>query len=365
MFSGPDWRKPRLPPARSVQVSAQSLYQRRYARAQNTPCDTLTPSSVLTGETDHEMTRKTAGFGPSLRHVKGAEWFDALKQRIGETGYLARLGPQRFAAFAQAGPTLLVTFETLQGIQSLSPVAQPMGWEMVKEHGWSSLTLISKGDTWFRDPAVFAYFDRLVDDGFFDTFESVVFYGAGSCGYAAAAYSVAAPGAYVLVIQPQATLAPDLTEWDRRFPEQRRVNFTDRYGYAPDMLEAAHTAFIVYDPQQTEDAMHASLFTGQNVTKLRMAHMGSALQTDVLQMGVLFKLLAAAGRGALTPQYFARVARARRAHMPYLRKLLAVLERDEQDGRVRLLCENVCARMHAPRFERHLKNNHNTSKENA
>jgi hypothetical protein len=43
-----------------------------------------------------------------------------------------------------------------------------------------------------------------VDDGFFDEFEQVIFYGSGSSGYAAAAFSVAAPGATVIAVQPQA-----------------------------------------------------------------------------------------------------------------------------------------------------------------
>ena len=66
---------------------------------------------------------------------------------------------------------------------------------MVREHRWSHMALISDSDTWFRDPAVYGWFDRLVDEGFFDEFDRVLFYGAGPCGYAAAAFSVSAPGA--------------------------------------------------------------------------------------------------------------------------------------------------------------------------
>ena len=55
-------------------------------------------------------------------------------------------------------------------------------------------TKFTKGDTWFRDNRVYGYFDRLIADGFFEDFDTVIFYGAGSCGYAAAAFSVAAPG---------------------------------------------------------------------------------------------------------------------------------------------------------------------------
>lgn len=294
-------------------------------------------------------------FGPSLCGLGRSDWIAEVEELVSYDGYLSRLGKRHIAVFTEHSKTLLVSFETLQGIQALSPTAQPMGWEMVKSRGWSNLTLISDGDTWFRNPAVYAYFDRLVDDGFFDEFDRVIFYGAGSCGYAAASFSAVAPGARVLAIQPQATLAPHLTEWDTRFTEQRRVNFTDRYGFAPDMLEAAMQAYVLYDPTQIEDAMHAALFTRANVTKLRMRHMGAALQTDLLQMGILYDLIACANDGLLTPSRFAALARARRNHLPYLRRLLTRLDQDGRTDLVRLLCHNVSARMPAPRFAQRLK----------
>ena len=64
-------------------------------------------------------------------------------------------------------PILLVTFETVATLRATSPNSHPFGWELFKENGWSHLSIISDGDTWFRDPKVYAYFDRLVDDGFF------------------------------------------------------------------------------------------------------------------------------------------------------------------------------------------------------
>ena len=115
----------------------------------------------------------------------------------------------------------------------------PLGAEHRAAGGWSHLCLIAEGDTWFRDPAVYAYFDRLVDDAFFEDFDHVLFYGAGMAGYAACAYSVAAPGAQVLALNPRATLDPAAGRWDDRDRAARRLDFTSRYGYAPDMLEGA------------------------------------------------------------------------------------------------------------------------------
>lgn len=294
-------------------------------------------------------------FGPSLQHLNASDWRAEVTDLLDDHGYMYKLGNRHMACFAEDSRTLLVTFETLQGIQTLSPLAHPLGWEMVKRNRWSHLGVICDGDTWFRDPAVFAHFDHLVDDGFFDEFDRVLFYGAGPCAYAAAAFSVAAPGARVLAIQPQATLAPSLSEWDTRFPHMRKTNFTDRFGYAPDMIDGAQKAFILYDPRVIEDAVHAALFNTPNITKLRMPNMGAFLQSDLLQMGIFYDVIEALGRDLLTPVYFAKLARQRRNHMPYLRRLMARLDAQERPELIKALCRNVTARHQAPRFARRLE----------
>lgn len=296
------------------------------------------------------MTDQTPTLATSLVDLPRQEWLQAVVTISEEDGYFQQLGKRHFATFIEEGATLLVTFETMQGMQALSDLAQPLGWDMLREQGWSHLCLASDGDTWFRDKAVYGYFDRLVDDGFFDEFDTVIFYGAGPCGYAAAAYSVAAPAAKVVVIQPQATLDARVTEWDDRFVDMRIHDFTTRYGYAPDMLDAADHAFVLYDPRESLDAMHAALFTRSNVTKLRMRFMGDALQTDLLEMGTLAPLLIAAADGTLDAKRFADLYRARRTYRPYLRNLLTVLEVDERDTLIIRLCKNVAGRMRGRRF---------------
>jgi hypothetical protein len=300
------------------------------------------------------MAQNRPTFDTSLAGMKKADWLAAVEELCRKDGGFERLGKRHYAAFMEQTETLLVSFETLQGIPALSSLAQPLGWEMMLDHKWSTLCIASDGDTWFRDSAVYAYFDRLIDDGFFDSFEKVVFYGAGPCGYAAAAYSVAAPGAHVLAVQPQATLDPRITEWDDRFTDMRRTDFTSRYGYAPDMLDGAQAAYIAYDPRETLDAMHAALFTRPNTHKLRLRHMGDALQTDLLEMEQLVPLLLAIADERLDDLTFANMMRARRMHPPYLRNLLNALDADGREVLALALARNVTARMHAPRFARRL-----------
>ncbi|WP_299597300.1 phosphoadenosine phosphosulfate reductase [uncultured Tateyamaria sp.] len=294
-------------------------------------------------------------FEPDLADLPKAEWLSRLMQAAEDQGFFKPLGRKHFAAHIRRGDTLVVTFESVQGMRALSERAEPLGWSMVRDNDWSHLCIASDGDTWFRDRHVIGLFDQLVDDGFFDDFETVLFYGAGPCGYAAAAYSVAAPGAQVLLIQPQATLDPRVTEWDDRFIEMRRTDFTSRYGYAPDMLDACAQAYVLYDPVERLDAMHAALFTRAGVTQYRLRNMGDTIQSDLMAMNVLPDLLEMAAEGTLDDLQFAKIYRARRTYPGYLRRVLAALDRNERTELTYMMARNVVSRMkRAPRFQRRL-----------
>ena len=211
------------------------------------------------------MKDMSANFSYELNDLDRTAWIEQVDEIAEEFGYSEPVGPNHTALLIDAGRTLIVSFESVASVRMSNDETAPIGWGFVQSHGWSSLTLLAEHDTdWFRHPAMFGYFDRMIDDGFFDDFDQVLFYGAGAAGYAAAAYSVAAPDAYVLAIQPQATLDPALARWDRRHPEARRLDFTSRFGYAPMMVETAAAVSIIHDPSVSEDAMHASLFNGDN-----------------------------------------------------------------------------------------------------
>ncbi|SDI09921.1 phosphoadenosine phosphosulfate reductase [Lutimaribacter saemankumensis] len=291
----------------------------------------------------------------SLDGLKKVAWIRKVAAIADEHGHFQSCGHRHFGALVEQGDTLLVTFETMQGAQANPDGGRPLGWDFVLEYGWSHLGLFSDGDTWFRDRHVYGYFDRLVDDGFFEEFETVIFYGAGPAGYAAAAFSVAAPGARVVVLQPQATLDPRVTEWDDRFTDMRRTDFTNRYGYAPDMLDAAHSAHVIYDPAETLDSMHAALFTRSNVAKHRMRFFGAALQGDLQKMGILAPLLEKVAQDTLTTHSFADMHRARRDYGGYLRNLLGTLDARDRPYLAAMLCRNVTSRMNVPRFRRRLE----------
>lgn len=292
-------------------------------------------------------------FNENLANLGKEEWLEKLSDLSEETGYFEPLGDTHAAAFFDEGKTLVVTFENINTVLS-RPDARPMSYHLIGQHGWSALTLFSEGDTWFRDPRVIGFFDRLVDDGFFEDFDNVVFYGEGSCGYAAAAYSVASPGAKVVALRPQATLDARIANWDNRYKHMRKMDFSHRYGYAPDMIDAADTAYIFYDPEVLQDSMHAALFTKPNVTKLRMRHLGHHLEKHLLQMSILPEMIREAGDGVLDEDVFYRAFRVRRRYLPYLRNMLRRLEGAQRDKLTAMFCRSVVQRANRPLFRKRL-----------
>lgn len=306
---------------------------------------------------DAPTSTTTADCTPSAIGASGAidkqSWLLAIDEIGEEAGYFQKLGAKHFAYFVDESPTLLVTFETIESIRAQANQL-PYGDSIARKHGWSHLCIIADGDTWYRDPAVYRFFDRQVDDAFFEDFDNVVFYGAGMGGYAACAYCVTAPGASVVAISPRATLDPARVGWDKRSSSHRRLDFKSRYGYAPDMTEGAGQVYLAFDPDNAADAMHATLFARPWVTPLYTRHLKDQVETALGQMDVLPKMIEAAATGKLSAKCFAKLWRARRKYTPYLKALLAIAKNTKHPNREFKICNNVTRRLNAPVFRKRL-----------
>ena len=268
-----------------------------------------------------------------------------------DDGYLEPLGKKHWAFFAEDRTTLLVTFERAETIRAREDQL-PAAYSICKERGWSLLTIIADGETWWRDPAVWGYFDRLVDDAFFDDFDKVLFMGAGPAGHAACVFSVTAPGCRVLAIAPRATQDPEIAGWDRRNKAARRLDFTTRYGYAPDMLEGARHVWLIHDPLNQPDAMHAALFRAPWVTPLKTRRTDEATERALTATRIMDKVIEDAMAGTLTEAGFARHWRSRRSYAPYLKATLAAAA--QRPALEIMLCRSVTRRLRAPKFAERL-----------
>lgn len=268
-------------------------------------------------------------------------------------GFYRDLGDDHSALFVKSGKTLIVTFENLDHVFEHGN-RLPWGFDFVQKQGWSILGLMAHDWTWYRDKNVYAFFDRLRRRRFFDQFDNVVFYGASMGAYAACAFSAACPGATVVAISPQATLDRDVTSWETRYQKAWKRDYTTKYGYAPDMLAKARQAFIFYDPLEPLDAMHAALFRGKNITKLKCRFQGHRIASGLIQMGLLKSVVSGCVDGSLTSTRFYHMLRARRDFRRYLRELLNRIPENRHPYLIAMLAERVLAQGAGPVFRRKL-----------
>ncbi len=282
-----------------------------------------------------------------LSGLDSAAWFAQLEDVAEDLGAYTFLGKYHASALIEAGPKLLVTFENAASIIDNQPGAEPIGFHHVRHDGWSHLGIYASRDSWYRCPYIYAYFDRLIDEGFFDRYNDILFFGVDAGAYAAAAYSVAAPGSRVLAVRPQATLDPRITGFDHRFRKYRRQDFHSRYGYAPDMLDAADQAYVAFDPLLTLDAIHAALFVRPNVDHLRCTGFGGRIDQGFAALSIQDDVIREALHGTLTPDRFGALFRARRNYPPYLRNLFTLMMQRDRPK----MAANVCA--HAIRAGHH------------
>ncbi|MBV0911494.1 phosphoadenosine phosphosulfate reductase [Anianabacter salinae] len=279
----------------------------------------------------------------------------ALLARISEVEaprrFLRTLGAHHHAAFAQGSETLVVTFEDSAAVAAEED-ALPLAHTLREAFGWSALSLLADRRDWFRAQAVYDFFDEMTEKGLFDAFDRVLFYGAGTSGHAACAYSVSAPGATVIAIAPQATLSAQRAAFDSRFRTARRLDFTSRYGYAPDMLDAAEGAHIFFDPAIWTDAAHAAQFNRAHIRLHRLFHFGETPETILVEGGMLGAIFRLFEEDKLTPARISRALRARRQTRSYLLRLTQVLAARKHDYLNAVMCNNVAVRMNAPRFRK-------------
>lgn len=285
------------------------------------------------------MNDMSLDFEANMGNLDDDAWYARLEELSDELGYFQPLNDDHVAVLLDAGPNLLVTFENAAQIRKDSPNAEPHGFRFVKNEGWTHLAIISREESWFRDVSIYRYFDRLIDDGFFEDFDNVLFYGVNGGGYAATAYCAASPGCNVLAIRPQATLDPRITGWDTRYTAQRRLNFSDRFGYGPDMIDAANHAYIAFDPLQRWDACHAGMFTKSNMTPLRCFGASARVEMLLGRLDILDGLIRDAMDKTLDAAKFAKAYRARRENILYLVNLFKRMIQTDHPK----LAANVCA----------------------
>lgn len=260
-------------------------------------------------------------------------WHDYLTMEEDFDGAFHVIDPRHWAVMRGTGSQLLVSFHRLEELLDEDPGDFGPLQALAEDQGWSHLALYAHGETWFRSPALWAWFDDHIDSDFFEDFDNVLFYGAEMGGYAACAFAVAAPGARVLAIRPLATLDPRIAPWESRHRAARSFDFTSRFGYAPDMITGQRDVYLVHDPRHDEDAIHASLFRGKMIRHFPCPHLGAAPEVALQSMQIFATLITAAMTGRADARLWRNLWRARKTYQPWARNLAQALT--EQHSRPR------------------------------
>ncbi|MEM1235867.1 MAG: phosphoadenosine phosphosulfate reductase [Pseudomonadota bacterium] len=291
---------------------------------------------------------------PDFAELPRDVWPKAVRDYAFEVGDYIELDEDHAVIQVGDGDRLIVTFESAHEVRQSQEDAIPLGFKLAKKMNASVITVLAKRPTWYRSSAVYGFFDHLTDEGIFEAYDHVMFYGAGMGGYGAAAFSVASPGADVIAISPQATLDARMTDWDPRFTSMRRRSFTDRYGYAPDMIEGARHALVIYNPDDDVEAMHATLFARPGVTRFRCKHMGRDIEASLMDVGALTKAIELASQGKMSLRTFAKLYRARRNSAIYLKNLLVECQDKDRPKLITWLASTVLQHRRMPIMRRAL-----------
>lgn len=259
---------------------------------------------------------------PIEPEAEGNNWDETARALAGAEGwYRPGTNGHSFLFMPRGKDTLVVTFDNLDIAMNKREDRRPWGYSFIRDQGWSMLGVLAGGWTWYREAWVHEQFDDLRDSGFFNQFKRVVFYGASMGGYAACAFSPAAPGCNVVAISAQSTVDKSVVPWETRYKTVWDRDFTGPYGDAAKVSSAASKVTLLYDPYEPLDAQHADRFTGDNVQKLRAPLMGHRLGSSLSQMGILSPIILGALNDTLTEQEFYQTLRARKESPRYQREL--------------------------------------------
>jgi len=281
------------------------------------------------------------------------EWSEIAQKLAGKDGFFTDCGEHSFL-YMPRGDTLVVTFDNLDIAMTKRDDRRPWGFSFIENQGWSMLGVMANGWTWFRDDAVVAEFNRLRDNGFFEQFKRVVFYGASMGGYGAAAYSAAAKGSTVFVISPQSTLDKEIVPWEMRYKKVWDRDFSGAYGDAALSSQSAANVHLMYDPYVAPDAAHAARFTGDNVTHWRCPLLGHRLGSSLGQMGILQEIARKSILGELDKLSFYKLLRKRHDFPRYQRELANLALDRGHPELARRVCRYVLARRNDSFFHKML-----------
>ena len=283
------------------------------------------------------------------------ERFDEARTCAATSGGFLWEGPENALMFVPRSKRLVVSFDNISVVREEGQ-RWPWGFKILTEEmNCSVLGVMATQRNWFRQEFVHDAFETLRDQGFFEQFDEVLFYGTSMGAFAALVYSQCSPGANVLAIAPQSTLNRDILPKDDRWGWTARLDWKGRFNDAADVTATAKNVTIIADPYFEPDFDQVSRIKGDNITWLKTPFMGHQLPNAFHLMGILKPLLYAAVSGTLTPELFYKLFRARRELPRFQHDILMHAEaRGKLHSAIRV-CEYTLKRRNAKNIARTLE----------
>lgn len=235
-------------------------------------------------------------------------------------------------AYIPGKERMVVSFDNLVSPREIERRV-PFGYSFLRSFGWGVLGVMVKRVDWFQCPDLKGQLIRLRDDGLFDAYEDVSFYGASMGGFGALAFSSLAPGASVFAMSPQSTLRPRKVPFETRYTRpMKRGDWSEPFSDAAGALGATGPVTIIYDPTVLEDRLHVERIEATNDTPLNLLearHFTHKIPPMLKKMDILKPVTQTALTGTLTRADFYSLIRARRTAAPYL---VEVLRKGDEAG---------------------------------
>ena len=264
-------------------------------------------------------------------------------------------GPENALMFAPRSKRLVVVFDNISNVREEGqrwPWAFKVCWQ---EMGCSVLGVMGTQRNWYRHDFVHDSFEALRDQGFFEQFDEVLFYGASMGGFGALVYSQCAPGANVLAIAPQSTLDRKILPRDDRWGWTAKLDWSGRFNDAADVLKTAGNTTIISDPYFEPDVDQITRIRGERLTHLKTPFMGHQLPNAFVVMGILKPLLYAGVNDNLTPELFYKLFRNRRDLPRFQHDILMEAERRGKVKSAIRVCEYTLKKRNAKNIARSLE----------
>jgi pimeloyl-ACP methyl ester carboxylesterase len=226
--------------------------------------------------------------------------------------------------YQRSNRTLVVTFDNMKSRETPSP-AYPWGYDFLAKQDYSHLGIVMRRrNDWFRHKDLANFFDTLRDDGFFNAFKHVVFYGSSMGGYGALAYASASPGARVVAFSPQTSLDPAHARFETRYRNGfARGDWSGPYLDGAYEARTANSVTVFYDPYERIDCSHVSrLEVNTQLNRMKMPFAGHDTMRRLAMQEILPEICLLALEGKLTAKDFNIMLRAHRGVQAVARKSL-------------------------------------------